>query len=724
MVAAALAGIMLNLSILPHLPGNLTAYGFGLAFVNSGTPGSPYLKGRVEGEGSDSWFLCLNHGAAANSQMDYSKINADVDYAKGSLEQKKLFWAYLGAFGSYDGDRSIEIRNYPGSISRDEAKKVAWKEGENAWVNQKIDEFAVLDHVPEGAKSAKEVLDTVMAHKTPETALPQYKLLESPGVISKEKLFEKAGVKNWEYFKEYCELEAAPYEYNGKSYAPKVSETSTGIHIQYLEADTGLPPAVGETKDHPPVIIKVTYDPSVFKVLEVSGRIEYFKASRPDGSSWQGAQQLARVKGHVEESYPVFYITTGKTSGGTIIPGTGEDNGQLDDGESIDVKIYQHEETFESNYHVELTKKDYETGYPLQNAVWQVLEAFPDQTKLGEDEADGALTEENMREAPTVWKNWLIFQDDMKTDENGYISHSDRRYYDFRHTYCNGHPEPPEPDPPAGDDPEAQADYEAAMAEYEALMEEWRSAVEECETAAGKSGGTHHHWIAGGTKTASEAQAFEESGCKQARDNAYENFINLRYSYTFRETEARNGYIIHGQNGHPDDVPVEIITTASSEAGKPCEWTECSNEDIIVEGYAREYLSGDSDEEESGTAHLINTISGQPMRQRLEAASEEASEPLYLTEDYDLSFGEKAIRALRRFIGLPETAASENGIAVHVAAEYDEVYDPALDEEVLENDLETDGNNSQGTGQNNMEPASPSNITADEDAKTEAEVFL
>ncbi len=719
-VAAALAGIMLNMSMLPYLPGNLTAYGFGLAFVNSGTPGSPYLKGRVEGEGSDSWFLCLNHGAAANSQMDYSKINADVDYAKGTLEQKKLFWAYIGAFGSYDGDWTIIQRHFPRSISRDEAKKVAWKEGENAWVNQKINEFAMLDNVPEGAKSAKEVLDTVMVHKTPETALPMYKLLESPGVISKEKLFEKAGVKDWEYFKEYCDFQALPYEYNGKRYEPQVVEGTTGIFLQWLEADTGLPPAVGETDKHPPTIIKVTYNPAIFKVLEVSGRIEYFKASKADGSPWPGAQQLARVKGHVEESYPVFYITTGKTSGQPILPDTGEDNGHLNGGEGIDVKIYQHSETFESNYHVELTKKDYETGYPLQNAIWQVLEAFPDQTELGDDETGGALAEANMREAPTTWKNWLIFEDDMKTDENGCISHSDQRYYDFRHTYCNGHPEPPEPDPPAGDDPDAQADYEDAMAEYEALMEEWRAAVKECDTAARKSSGTHHHWIVGGTKAASEAQAFEKSGCRQARDSAYENFINLRYSYTFREVEARNGYIIHGQNGHPDDVPIEIITTASSEAGKSYEWTKCSNEDIIVEGYARDQLSGDGKEDEegeeagaAGAAHLINTISGQPIKRRAATDSESSAGSPYLTEDYDLSFGDKAVQALRRFIGLPESLASGESIAINVVAEYDEVYDPALDEEVLENDLKIDGDNSQGTGQNNIDSASPSNTATD-----------
>lgn len=39
----------------------------------------------------------------------------------------------------------------------------------------------------------------------------------------------------------------------------------------------------------------------------------------------------------------------------------------------------------------------------------------------------------------------------------------------------------------------------------------------------------------------------------------------MRYSYTFVEKAAREGYVLHGQ--HRDDVPVEIITTDASQNG-------------------------------------------------------------------------------------------------------------------------------------------------------------
>lgn len=97
-----------------------------------------------------------------------------------------------------------------------------------------------------------------------------------------------------------------------------------------------------------------------------------------------------------------------------------------DDHHKINVptpKIYEHKETFESNYEVDLTKYDYETGKELKDSTWQVLEAFPDQTQLSDSEEDGGLLEKKMREAPTTWNEWLIFETDLKTDTNGYLKH-------------------------------------------------------------------------------------------------------------------------------------------------------------------------------------------------------------------------------------------------------------------------------------------------------------
>ena len=277
-----------------------------------------------------------------------------------------------------------------------------------------------------------------------------------------------------------------------------------------------------------------------------------------------------------------------------------------------------------------------------------------------------------MREEPTTWNNWLIFEEDMATDENGYISHADKRYYDFAHKYCDGHPIPPEPETD-GDDEED----EEAQEEYEALMEQWQEAVNECEAAAQASNGTFHHWMCGSESEPSEEEAFEQSGCKAARDAAYENFINLRYSYTFRETDARDGYIIHGQNGHPDDVPIEIVTIASSEAGKEAEWTQCDNEDIIVEGRAQDHLGGGTDEGDTDKEGQAAQQLFDSKRMRKATDSNVDGKKLYLTETYDLSMGERIINALRNFVGLPEKFISENELEIKIVAEYDVIHEEA-----------------------------------------------
>lgn len=49
------------------------------------------------------------------------------------------------------------------------------------------------------------------------------------------------------------------------------------------------------------------------------------------------------------------------------------------------------------------------------------------------------------------------------------------------------------------------------------------------------------------------------------RDEAWDTFIHLKRIYTVREIKARVGYILHDL--HNDDIPVEIVEFASSQAG-------------------------------------------------------------------------------------------------------------------------------------------------------------
>ncbi|MFR5245428.1 MAG: hypothetical protein ACLTFJ_11515 [Clostridium sp.] len=123
-----------------------------------------------------------------------------------------------------------------------------------------------------------------------------------------------------------------------------------------------------------------------------------------------------------------------------------------------------------------------------------------------------------------------------------------------------------------------------------AAAKQWMELMEACEAEA--EGGCHFHWLADESvydevqevlesgepdgrsqksagnerklRAASE-DALEESGCKADCEETYRRFIGLRFTYTWKEIQARNGYILHDL--HLDDIPVEMITTDSSQAG-------------------------------------------------------------------------------------------------------------------------------------------------------------
>jgi len=130
----------------------------------------------------------------------------------------------------------------------------------------------------------------------------------------------------------------------------------------------------------------------------------------------------------------------------------------------------------------------------------------------------------------------------MTTDSDGHADHSDTRYYDYSKTYCTGHPEPEL----------VECDHEEECgcdAENERRMKLWEAECAACEES------TDFHDVDGNGLQMMIAD----------RDQTYQDFINLEYEYTVEETQARNGYILHGK--HNDDDPIETITTASSETG-------------------------------------------------------------------------------------------------------------------------------------------------------------
>ena len=225
---------------------------------------------------------------------------------------------------------------------------------------------------------------------------------------------------------------------------------------------------------------------------------------------------------------------------GTTFPGTPETD--------IPFEIYEHNETFEAHYNIDLTKFDAETGKTLEGSIFEVLEAF-DSSQLN------LVKSSRMTPKPATWSG---FRSDgqMMTDANGYASHSDVRYYDYSRTYCGGHPEPqylevpePIPDPVTGEITNAD-EIAATEAENARLMEEWEGIIEACESE------TDFHSV-------DEGEGLEMM--LEDRDATYEEFIHLKYDYTVKEIEAKYGYILHGK--HNDDGKIPVIRMNSSEAG-------------------------------------------------------------------------------------------------------------------------------------------------------------
>ena len=654
LLAGSLAAVLLGMASIPYLPANLlTAWGFHLIFSNTDHPGHPNLRGTVEGESHDSGFFCMNEGASAKSGYDYRREDKDVSYSEGTMAQKRLFWAYIGTFGSADRDSSLADK-FGTPLKNDTwtGKNVAWSQGSDNggsdWVEtMAADGFMSLKNIPEGCMSPQDIFGLIDRYSTPETAMGLSSIMAGPGEVDAEKLYTMCGISDWETFCRYCTIESVTQDY------------TLNLEEKFIKlVNTGATPTVqGQPKK---ALIKVSYDPSLFRVLKVTGTLEYFKCSEA------GSQELYRAKGHVEETTCEFYLTN---AWGTSNPQAGE-GGNLGEGGELSLQIYEHQETFESNYKVELEKRDYETGHPLEDSHWQVLEKF-DAGQLSDDET--GIMEEHMREDPTTWEEWLVFSDDLKTDTGGTLSYADTRWYDFDHKYCNGHPIPPEPEDSGDGGEEGGGDEggDDGADEYEALMEAWQTAVDACAEEVDNSNGAFHHWECGSEEEPSEEEAFEESGCREARDQAYDQFIHLKYAYTFRETRPRDGYLLHGMV-HPEDVPVEIITSAASEAEESYEWTSCSNGEIQVTGYVRNQMKDDDSEDEVNDDTEKNTdgrvVDGSGKNQDGLNQVDSGSH-LYLTENYELSWFQRAVNSLCGFFGMPAYFVQEHDVTVKLTAE-------------------------------------------------------
>lgn len=313
-------------------------------------------------------------------------------------------------------------------------------------------------------------------------------------------------------------------------------------------------------------------------------------------------QRLYKADIQIVPSDMVFYIVISQE--GSDTPGTPPEIPPEEKvGEpKLDFQVFQHEETFEANYNVRLKKYDDETGMPLKGSQFYLYERFEDADLLGESQRNGGLAEENLSFRP--WEGFQIFYEGT-TNDQGEVSYGDVRKYAYSKTYCNGHPAPewaqiPEEDEGENEEQtEGEGSSDAAEQTKDnnrAAAAQWLAWVEDCEREQEEQD-THFHWMTdeglieevravlesgepgeSSGEVPDSREAFEKSGCREDCEKTYEAFTGLRFTYTWKEIQARTGYILHGL--HADDIPVEMITTTSSQDGAKCIRLDGSSEEI------------------------------------------------------------------------------------------------------------------------------------------------
>lgn len=282
----------------------------------------------------------------------------------------------------------------------------------------------------------------------------------------------------------------------------------------------------------------------------------------------------------------------------------------------IQFEVFRHEEDFTSTYNLQMYKYDHETGKALEGARFGFFECFDDKNRVN-TERDGAAElyeggepyASHYQDEPVLWDGFRQVGSAV-TDGDGYASQTVEHGYHYDKTFCDGHPAPVfVPVPEEEEDEEGEVinedEIEAAQAENIRLANSWLLCEEECERKAGGDfEGVHFHWImeevdageiegiasdggsegetpdAGPMTGADGETSYAKSGCQEDCGQTYEKFISMKYSYTWKEFKARDGYILHDE--HADDLPIEIITTDASEHGANAAFGGGYSRDVVL----------------------------------------------------------------------------------------------------------------------------------------------
>lgn len=301
--------------------------------------------------------------------------------------------------------------------------------------------------------------------------------------------------------------------------------------------------------------------------------------------------------------------------------------GASQEGDSkVKVDRYRHEETWQTDYNVDLAKFDSETGKPLEGAVFDILEKETLGEQLHWTDLDNEMPEGDLEGtgsfALTEWEeddphdtidenytgyddktllnsqvnryNWGndqgsqfarwtdplkdVCQKDVNvTGEDGHLyygdnngnnsgdpAHSDIYKYKYMKGYCTGHPAPKID---YVEVPEEEVDEEGDVTNQDAID----SAIAENKRLHKDAWTEWNRQVQTCERLAREGGFFHvitpgseaKEQLQEDRDVFYVDFISLTYDYSALETESRNGYILHGL--HTDDIPIEWRTVTSSQ---------------------------------------------------------------------------------------------------------------------------------------------------------------
>ena len=199
---------------------------------------------------------------------------------------------------------------------------------------------------------------------------------------------------------------------------------------------------------------------------------------------------------------------------------------------SSDLELYRHSETFQSNYNIDLEKYCAETNQPLEGTVFNVWEDFDfsqvNEQGYEEGEPDGTSGQVYLNCMSPEPENDYIC-DILTTDSDGYARHSDTRYYNYSKTYCMGHPAPEWIECDHEEDEDCSCDEE-----NDRLRGQWRAEQELCAATCDFHAPNNDEDNREQDTSAMEAMLAD-------RDETYERFIELEYSYHLQEKTARTG---------------------------------------------------------------------------------------------------------------------------------------------------------------------------------------